>query len=263
MRIVPAPCDQPIPAKTDCWTSGVASMDSALSGGLARSCVHEVYAAENADAAAAAGFAVALSSGMNGAAGMNAQQRGVLWLRSRKSVWGAGVFQANGWAGLGGSPGDGLLGVVPDTIALLRTAVDALRCGGLGAVVVEGWGTMRELDLTASRRLALAAEKSGVPLFLLRIDAAPVASAAQTRWQVAAAPSQALPGRAPGQPTFDIELLRQRSGPCGFKWRLEWDCDRRKFRESKISGAVVAVPAGRPAADTGSRLPQPGNRYAA
>lgn len=221
------------------------AMDAALGGGLAYGCVHEVYAGETGDAAAAAGFALVAATGMSGT-------RPLLWLRSRRSVGAVGVFQANGWAELGGAPGGGIIGVVGDTMGLLRAAVDGLRCAALGAVVVESWGAMRELDLTASRRFALAAEHSGVPLFMLRVDATPTPSAARTRWQVAAAPSRALPqagpGEAPGIPRFDVTLLRQRSGPSGLDWRLEWDREHCQFREA-LSGAVVPAPAHRPAAD--------------
>ncbi len=226
---------------------GIASLDAALGGGLAQGRVHEVYAAESDDAASAAGFA----AGVAVCLGTADPGRSVLWLRDQRAARVGGVMQAPGWAELGGAPGRGLVGVMPDAMALLRAAVDALRCAALGGVIVECWGAMRELDLTASRRLALAAEKSGVPLLLLRPDAAPVPSAAQTRWQVAAAPSCTLPGNAPGMPTFDVTLLRQRSGPCGLSWRLEWDRDRRLFRDAALSGAVVSPAAHRPAADTG------------
>ena len=242
MRIVPILTGQTAKAaEVLSHKFGVAALDG-LTGGLARARVHEVYAAEVEDAAATGGFAMAL------AAVLSNRQRPVLWLRSRHAARLGGVAQANGWAELGGMPGNGLVGVLPDAMALLRAAVEGLRCPALGAVLVEGWGAMRELDLTASRRLSLTAEKSGVPLLLLRIDAAPVPSAAQTRWQVAAAPSVELPGNAPGQPCFDVTLLRQRSGPSGQSWRLEWDRDRCQFREAPLSGAVVSIPADRPAA---------------
>lgn len=224
------------------WASGVLSLDAALAGGMAYGRIHEIYAAEVADAASAMGFGAVVVSGM-----VDTGQP-VAWLRTRRSAGMSGVFQANGWMELGGAPSNGLLAIVPDAMALLRAAVDALRCPALGAVVMESWGAMRELDLTASRRLALAAEKSGVPLFVLRIDAEPVPSAALTRWQVQSAPSRALPGNAPGYPTFDVTLLRQRGGPCGLDWRLEWNRDRRKFQEAAVSGAVVSLPAGGPAA---------------
>ena len=76
-------------------------------------------------------------------------------------------------------------------------------------------GKCPALDLTASRRLALAAEQSGVTLFLLRLEAQPVPSAADTRWTVGAAPSRSLEADAPGPPMFEIELLRRRAGPAG------------------------------------------------
>ncbi|MEO5707357.1 MAG: hypothetical protein ABIT10_09975 [Alteraurantiacibacter sp.] len=266
MRIASSPSvAQGAPAGARRWASGVASLDAALGGGLSHGRVHEIYAASVSgpvsdganDAAAISGFALIAATGMAEAG------RSILWVRSRRCLGRGGILQANGWAELGGVPGNGLLAVVPDTITLLRTVTDALRSGALGAVVAEDCGPMRELDLTASRRMALAAEKSGVPLFLLRTNAAPVASAAQTRWQVAAAPSTAMPGRAPGRPTFDIELLRQRSGPSGLAWRLEWDRDRRKFREQALSGAVSAVPAGQPAAPAGTGQVHQNSRFAA
>ena len=249
MRVVPPPVpDEAVPAPGPCPGFGraalqIASLDRALGGGLARGRVHEIYAAEPDDGVAAIGFCAALASGLS--------ERGrhpALWLRSARATRLGGVLQARGWAELGGAPAQALLGTVPDAMALLRAAVDALRCPALGVVIVESWGALRELDLTASRRLALAAEKSGVTLLLLRLDAAPVPSAAQTRWEVAPAPSQALPGHAPGAPAFDITLLRQKSGPCGMSWRLEWDRDRRIFREAPLPGLVVSVPADRPVA---------------
>lgn len=247
MRFVPAMISSSFtPQPLRRCATGIGSLDKAMGGGMARGCVHEFYAAEPEDASAVAGFAVGLALLM-AAGGM------IIWLRSRRSLTQGGVLQASGWAELGGAPDTCLFGLVEDDKTLLRTAADALRSAALGAVVLESRGVMRGLDLTASRRLALAAEKSGVPLFLLRIDAEPVPSAAQTRWHVIAAPSRALPGHAPGAPAYDIELLRQKAGPSGQNWRLEWDRDRLVFREATLSGAVVSVPAHRPAADAGAR----------
>lgn len=246
MRVARIPFDTyAVQAEPARWASGVASLDAALGGGFAYGRVHEIYSAEANDAASAAGFAAVLASSMG-----ESRSRTVLWLRMRRDEGRVGVIQANGWAELGGRPESCLFGLVANETALLRAAVDGLRCDALGAVVVEGWGRMAMLDLTASRRLVLAAERSGVPLFLLRLDAAPSPSAAQTRWQVSAAPSQALPGNAPGLPAFTLELLRQRSGQEGLDWRLEWDRDRHMFREAALPGAMVPVPAGGAAADT-------------
>ncbi|NOW47879.1 protein ImuA [Novosphingobium sp. SG751A] len=263
MRIINAPSPMPDAPPLSRWSSGMEPMDAALGGGLAHGCLHEIYAAEVGDAAAAAGFTLGAAMGMCGG-GMSGA-RPLLWLRSRRAVGALGVFQGAGWAELGGAPDGGLVGVVGDTMGLLRAAVDGLRCAALGAVVVESWGAMRELDLTASRRFALAAEQSGVPLLLLRMDAAPTPSAARTRWQVTAAPSQALLGNAPGAPCFDVTLLRQRSGPSGQSWRLEWDREKCQFRKGQnheaLSGAVVPVPLDRPA--QGRAGDRAGERHAA
>ncbi len=228
------------------WASGVADFDAGIGGGLTHGGVHEFYAAEAGDDAAAAGMVAAIAIGMSGNA------RPVLWLRTEGAVARSGVMQGAGWVELGGTPETCLFALVEDGKSLLRAAGDAVRSGAPGVVIVEAWGAMPELDLTASRRLLLATEKSGVTLCLLRINAEPVPSAAATRWQVAAAPSQALAANAVGAPVFDMELLRQRAGPSGLRWRLEWNRDRCTFCDAASSRAVVPVPARRPVADTGA-----------
>jgi protein ImuA len=260
---LPAPPESGLPiyaGPTAYWPTGHAPLDAVLGGGFAHGRVHEFYAADVDDASAAAGFAVAVALGMAGQTGE------VLVLRSRPAVTGVGVVQGAGWSDLGGAPERALFGVIADTAALLRAAVDAMRSRALAAVMIESWGALPSLDLTAHRRLALAAEKSGVPLLFIRVDAAPTPSAAQTRWQIAAAPSQSLPGNAPGQPVFAIELLRQRGGAAGRDWVLEWDRDQRHFRAghaAPLSGAVVPAPPRRTLAlDAGTDL-RTGDRAAA
>jgi protein ImuA len=228
------------------WESTVGSLDAMLAGGFAYGHIHEFYTAEVEDMAATAGLVLALATGMAKA------NKSILWLRSSRAAQQQGVLQANGWAELGAAPRNFIFGVIPDAKGLLKAAVDALRSNALAAVVAETHGRFPELDMIASRRMVLAAEKTGTPLFLLRADAEPVPSAAETRWRVAAAPSRALPANAPGAPVFEIELLRQRSGPSGMRWRLEWDRDQRKFRDATLSGDVVSVPVRRPAADAGT-----------
>lgn len=247
------------PAPVRRHATGVAAVDSALAGGIAYGRVHEIHAAESDDLAGAAGFAAILASAM--AAGQTSP-RPLLWLRTLRAAQSAGMIQGEGWRDLGGTPGNCLFVLAHDAKQLLRATVDALRSGSIGALIAETVGNLPELDLTASRRLALAAEKSGITLFLLRGDAAAHPSAAETRWRVAAAPSRALPAQAPGAPVFDLELLRQRSGPSGMRWQLEWNRDRRIFTQAEAVGAVVSVPARRPSAATGPGIVQIG-RHAA
>ena len=224
--------------------TGHAALDAALGGGLARGRVHELFAAEGDDSPNAAGFAAMLALRAVGRAPL-------FWLRTDEAERRGGRIHMPGLVELGGDPDSLVLGQAPDTKALLKIAADAARCPGLGALIVEAHGQCPALDLTASRRLALAVEQSGVTLLLLRLEAEPAPSAADTRWAVSAAPSQALEANAPGAPTFDIELLRRRSGPAGMRWRLEWNRDRLAFTEPALPGAVVPLPSRRSTAPDG------------
>ncbi len=98
---------------------------------------------------------------------------------------------------------------------------EGLRCRDLAFVLGEVAGNPRALDFTASRRLSLAAEKHGTPLWLVRLDARRDLSSARMRWQVGAARS--APPRwnaeAPGTPAWHAELFRARNHPPG-EWVL-------------------------------------------
>ena len=228
--------------------TGHQSLDAALGGGLARGRVHELFAGDADDGPSAASFAAMLVLRASG------RRAPIFWLRTDEAERRGGALHAPGLAELGGDPDALVLGVAPDPKSLLRSAADAARCPGLGALVIECWGKCPVLDLTASRRLALAAEQSGVTLFLLRLAAEPCPSAADTRWAVGAAPSQALEANAPGAPMFEIELLRRRSGPAGMRWRLEWNRDRLSFTDPALPGTMASLPSRRPVAADRLRL---------
>lgn len=232
---------------------GAPAVDAVLGGGLASGSLHEVFAAAGQDMASAAGFVAGLAQRAA------ARRSPILWVRQSFTEAEVGDLYAPGLAGLGFDPGDLILVRARDAVSVLRAGAEAVRCPALGAVVIEPWGAPKALDLTATRRLTLAAAQSGVTTFLLRTGAEPRPSAALTRWAVTAGPSRALAADAPGHPTFDITLLRHRAGIAGFRWRVEWDHDRRLFREAAtLPGAVVPVPAGRPAAQGIRRLARAG-----
>lgn len=94
---------------------------------------------------------------------------------------------------------------------------ESLRCRDVAAVIGEVAGNPKAFDFTASRRLTLTAEKHGVPLWLVRLDAAHDLSSARMRWDVRAAPSP--PPRwnrdAPGVPAWQADLFRARMHPPG------------------------------------------------
>lgn len=231
---------------SDLFTLGINGVDARLEGGLTIGRLHEIFAAESLDGSSAAGFILMLAMRAAGT------RLPILWLRQQKAEALNGRLHAPGPAELGLDPARLILGIASDAAAMLKAAVDSLRCTGLGAVVIEPQRHARLPDLTASRRLALAAEQSGVTALLLCTDADPVPSAAQTRWRVRAAPSTPLAANAPGAPTFQIELLRHRGGPDGLAWRVEWDRDTCRFREAPLPGAVLPLSASGPAA-TGTR----------
>lgn len=220
---------------------GIDSLDRVLGGGLACGRLHELFAADAADGPGAAGFAAMLARlALPPAAPL-------LWLRQEETERG-GRLSAPGLAQIGIDPARLVLLVLSDPVTLLRAAADVVRCRPVGAAVIELWKQPRSLDLTASRRLAVAAEESGVTALMLRVDAQPMPSAAHTRWQVASAPSIALEAEAPGHPAFDITLLRQRGRPDGGCWRVEWDREQARFGEAPLPGAVVPAAAGGSAA---------------
>ena len=101
---------------------------------------------------------------------------------------------------------------------------EGLRCRDLAFVLGEIAGNPRVLDFTASRRLSLAVEKHGVPLWLVRIDAARDLSSARMRWQVrsAASPTPRRNAQAPGIASWRAELFRARNHPPG-EWMLRDD----------------------------------------
>jgi protein ImuA len=101
---------------------------------------------------------------------------------------------------------------------------EGLRCRDLAFVMGEITGNPRALDMTASRRLSLAAEKHGVPLWLVRLDASRDLSSARQRWAVraAASPEPRWNPAAPGMPTWQADLFRARRHPPG-TWMLRHD----------------------------------------
>lgn len=220
--------------------------DSVLNGGLKRGVLHEVFA-QGGYEAAATGF-------LAGLAWRAAAAKTILWIRQDFSALEFGELAATGLLELGIDPGRVLLLRAANAEDALCAASDALSCAALGAVVIELQGAPRILDLTASRRLTLAAAETGVTAFLLRFGAAPDASSAETRWVVRAAPAQEENW---GQPVFEAELVRNRQGGTGH-WVMEWSSDDGCFREQAAReqadrGAMVSAAGDRPAAATAPR----------
>jgi protein ImuA len=203
------------------------AIDARLGGGLARGALHEIcFGPETStgNSAAASSFALMLAARSTGDAA-------ILWIREDKGERLSGQLYGPGMVELGIDPARVVLVKAPDTIAALRVGSDVLGCMAPGAVVIEPFGAAKALDLTASRRLALAAAKSSVAAFILRSAEGMMASAAATRWRVTAAPSTRLPGNAPGQTMLALELIRHRGGVAPFETVVEWNRDEQIFRD--------------------------------
>ncbi len=217
---------------------GTQAVDERLGGGLTAAALHDLYAAAPDDTTAAAAFALLLTLAVTRQGSVHGP---TLWVRARRAERTAGTLHAHGIAELGGDPDAVLLVMPDDDRGVLRAADDGVRHGSARAIVVELHGTAALYDLTASRRLALAARARGVLVLCLRVGGMPMPSAAETRWSIAAAPSLPLAANAPGQPTFDLTLLRHRGGLPGFDARLEWNRDTRSFASVPCPAPAAAV----------------------
>lgn len=224
-------------AATSCRLAlGCPQVDEPLGGGLPHAALHEVFAATVADAAAATGFAAALALRAAGS-------RHILWVRHDAAEAETGRLHPPGLQEFGLSPARMVLVRARDALGVLRAGAEAARCRALGAALIEPWGEPGRLDLTVSRRLALAAQGSGVLTLMLRVGARPQPSAAATRWLVRATPSRPLEAQAPGPPAFALTLLRHRGGVPVREWRLEWNRDRGSFQPAG-SGAAAGIASG-------------------
>ncbi len=195
---------------------GIPAIDAHLpGGGLMAGALHEV-AGDGPDAEHGTEAALLL-------AGLLARRRGpVLWAVRRHDLFAPALAAA---------------GLHPDRVvfaeagsAVLLVMEEALRHPGLAGVV----GEVGRLGLTASRRLQLAAEGSGVTAFALRRfrraadPALAEPNAATTRWRVAALPSPPPMPHAPQVPglaraRWRLDLVRCRGGAPA-TWTVE-ACD--------------------------------------
>ena len=146
----------------------------------------------------------------------------LLWVQERMAILESGRVHPPGM------PTQNLIHVeARDARDALWAMEEGLRCSGLSAVIGEIWGDPKALDFTATRRLAVASERSGVAAFLIRLGGHANLSGARMRWRIASAPSLAndLDPKAPGLPTWDAELFRARGMPPG-RWGIAHETDR-------------------------------------
>jgi len=146
----------------------------------------------------------------------------LLWVQDRMAILESGRIHPPGLAS------QDLIHVeARDARDALWAMEEGVRCSALSCVIGELWGDPKALDFTATRRLAVALERTGTPCWLVRLGGTPNLSGARMRWRIASAPSLLNPfdARAPGQPAWDAELFRSRNSPPG-RWAVAHEADR-------------------------------------
>lgn len=215
---------------------GCAEVDSIFHNGLQRSALHEVFSEESGDAGAATGFVIAL------AIRASPDQSLILWVEEDFTGKEQGFPYAPGLHNLGLTPDRLIIVRCASPQDVLKAASDSLGIRGAGAVIIAPWSNPKCLDLTASRKLLLSAQRTDVPAFLLRLGAIPLENAAVTRWLIQSAPSQSAGANAPGYPAFQVSLIRNRQGKTG-QWTLQWESEDHVFtRIEPVSGSLVSTP---------------------
>lgn len=205
-----------------CLPKGPAQ-DAGFAGKLATMAsqpLHEIGPSEPGFEASALGFTLALAAHWVGPAG-------IFWAGEDAAFAEEGAPYPVGLAQYG-LPLDRLI------VARARKREDALwaaeqALAATGSVVICALGAQgKPLDLKASRRLLLFAERYASRCLLLIAENGP--SAAWTRWRVGAAESDAEPDEL-GVPAFRAELTRSRGGPSGASYIVDWNAHERSFAE--------------------------------
>lgn len=212
------------------WTTGIPVIDSRIGPrGFDRTGLHDIAPKSHGDMPAAMGFALALALRRMSDP---AERRPFLWCRLAGDAREYGRLYGHGLETMGLVRSRFLAVTLAKPAALLWTMEEALASGAFALVAADA---PRRTGLTVTRRLSLAARAGkSAGLFVLRKKPDDAASS-DTRWTIAAHPSQPPPHdpKAPGYPVWSAELTRARGGRPG-AWIVEWHNASRRF--SLVSG---------------------------
>jgi protein ImuA len=189
--------------------------------GLACGVLHEVIAATHDATPAALGFLLALTS-----LALKAKPGLAVLVASQRAF--------DPWGGLYGHGLD-RFGVDPSRLMLVaaRTdkealwAIEEILRSRVRPAMVNG-ALASCPDLTASRRLNLAAAALAIPLSLAGAEKVSGANAAATRWRIATLPASRDRFGALLNPRWSVSLERCRHGRPG-KWLVEWNHVAHRF----------------------------------
>ncbi|BBU60327.1 hypothetical protein MSC49_02620 [Methylosinus sp. C49] len=219
--------------------------------------LREALPARPTDAAAAAGFAFALALSRL----RLRPQGGIVWIAEDMAARELGLPYGRGLQAAG---------LPPELLVLARTrrpretlwAMEEALKSGAAVVIAESWADAGAYDLTASRRLALAARRGDCAGLLLLPRAAGAAqrfaSAAEARFEIAAgAPpprAEGAPRPLPGPPIFRLRVVKARGLVGAFDaqaWRdIVFDHQEAEFHGAPFHALprrASAAPVDRPA----------------
>lgn len=216
---------------------GIRNIDAVLQGGLAAASLHEIAPVTLRDIGAAAGFAFALAAR---AAKDNGE---TLCIQTDFAAIESGSIYGPGCDLFGLQTKQLLILKVSHPLDALWAMEEALKCRALASVIVELPHDGPVADLTATRRLTLAARQGGSLGFLLRHRPSSLTGSLETRWEVAAAPSRPDKFGGLGRTAFVLSLTKNRHGPTG-RWPVAWDHHERVF--SAVSLGVAEADFDRP-----------------
>jgi len=184
------------------WQPQTARAPSVFPLGLGQEGVHEVCEARFGDMPALTGFALATAKPRRGAVGWISQRRLQL---DYGSCLPAGLTQLQ-------SESCKLVSIETSKLTDALWAIEeAIRSAALGQIIAE----IGKIDFTASRRLALASGRHGVPVILLMPYTCEGSTAASARWRVSSRPSgvNRFDARGLGAPRWRAVLERSRRAP--------------------------------------------------
>jgi protein ImuA len=214
--------------------SGLPGIDALLpGGGLALAALHEVAPADFRGIPAAWGFLLALARTV-----AKGRTGPFFWplLESDKHEF--GVPYGAGLGRFGFDPQNCLFARCATPADALWAMEEALRLGGPAGVIGRRPGRM---SLTQSRRLQLAAEKTGTPIFLLRAPSDAMVSAARSLWRIQPVPSARDRFGLMTYPRWHIVLERAQGGGMG-EWVVEWDHDTLCLRLPPVLADRTVLP---------------------
>jgi protein ImuA len=208
------------------WTFDVSDIDAHLSpNGLARFGLHDISPGSYGEVPAAMRFTLAMALRR---LSDPAERRPLLWCRLAREVREYGNLYGHGVEFMGLARHRFVTVTLKRPMDALWVAEEALKSGALAMVITDA--DARATSLTATRRLSLAAQagkSAGLVVFTTPNSGA---TSSHTRWMVSASRSQPPPydAHAPGRPTWNLELVRARSGKPG-AWIVEWQNAPHRF----------------------------------